>query len=349
MKNTKIIRKVLMVLLSMLVSMGTLSACSQSGGDNGGDGEQVSKYEYSTTIESIDLDYGSLVVSDISCTGEYIYVLYTTLYDADEEKENVQYVVILDMDQNVVREIPYQADIPDVSLAHVKAATDGSYWTQETSKWPGSKDQYLRHYDEFGNVLLTIRPGDLLEGSNYRFTIAAVDKLGRAYVAIDSGRGSTVDDWLALIDKEGKLVCSWDEFSTQIWMTILDDGAPIVRETNGGPNIIEPYGYNNLYSITEDGGAVLLTDLNDQEKEYGLSFGIEMFAGAGQEIFFEEGFTLYRLSLDNLTVEAVADWSELEKTSTFTPYLNELYVASENLMYGFISNRTTITMITFEK
>ena len=347
MKNQKITQKVLTVLLTMLISVPALSACTQSGSGNGGN--QTAKYEYSTQIEIIDVKYGSLAVSEISCNGEYIYVLCTTLFAADEERENVQLIVILDMNQNVVREIYYQADIPDVRLVQVKAATDGSYWTQELSKMPGSQDQFLRQYDEFGNVLLTIRPGDLLEGSNYGFTIAAVDKLGRAYVAVDSGRNKIGCDRLALIDQEGKLVCSWDDFSTSLWVTILDDGTPIVREWGGGPNVIEPYGFNNLYKISEDGGAVLLTDLNDQEKEYGVRFDMEMFSGAGQEIFLEHGFTLYRFSLEDLTVKTVADWSELERTNVYTPYLHELYVVSENLMYGFTSNRTTITMITFEK
>jgi len=350
MKTKTNLERAFVVFLSLLLSTGALSACSKAAVSGDGDNHAVD-YEYSVSMIDIGLDltnrYNDLVPAKSSFSGENIYLLYTTLFDADEDKENIQLIVVLDKNQNVIREIPYQADIENVSIDTFAAATDGSYWTEEKSKLPGSNDQFLRHYDQFGNLLLTVCPGDLIEGAGYGFYVAAVDSYGRVYITIDFGEGEIGRNSLALIDQSGLLVGFWNDFTNQLSVTILDDGVPIVYEfvSSATPEVNK-----NLYKITSDEDIVLLVNIRDFESEVGAYFQPGIFAGFGNEVYFESWLNLYRLSLDDMKIELIADWNQLENTSDYTPNLCAFRAETEGLMYGIVPcSHQSMTLITFEK
>jgi len=351
MKTRRIEQNAVAMLAGVLMITGLLTSCNSANasGNQAGDNEnQAVEYEYIVEAKSFDLGYGDLAVADTSYSGENAYLLYSTTFNADEDKENVQKIVIVDKDMVVVREIPYTAGIQDLHISEVKAAVDGSYWTVEAPKAPESEEWYLRHYDEFGTLLLSVRPGDLAEDAAYGFSIAAINSLGQVYVTIDSGREDTGRDLLALIDQSGVLVRYWDDFTYQLSATILDDDTLIVRVI---PEALgtTPNRKSNLYEISPDGDLLLLGDVGDIEAEaHSNGFQPWMFSGVGREIFFEGDFILYRLSLDEMKVEAVAEYSTLADSSEATPQVDSLRVDSEDLMYGLMCDGSKLVAVTFK-
>jgi len=342
-RNT--LRNVLVVCLSVLLSAGYLVACDRADPDY----DSKARYEYSVSANSFDLGFSGFVIADTSYSDGNAYLLLTAAQSADEDGGYTQKTVIVDRDMDIIHEIPCAANTSDLHVLEVKASADGSYWTVEAPKTPGSAEWYLKHYDEYGNLLLSVRPGDIAEDTEYGFSIAAINSAGQVYVTIDSGRTDTARDRLALIDQNGALLRYWNEFTYQLSVALLDDDTPIVRvipEAQGAA----PNRKSDLYEIMPDGSLALLGDVGDLEADVDSNgFQPWMFAGNSREIFFEGNFMLYRLSLDNMKAEAVAEYSGLEDSSTATPQIDSLRVVSDDLMHGLIIDGSKITVVTLQK
>ena len=350
-------KKALALVLSTLLLAGVISACSSKadagakavkGGDSNG---QTVESGYKVTVKSISCDsidlYSDLEPVGASFSGSRTYLLYTNPYSTDEDSENIQLILVLDENQNVIREIPYQANTEGVHINTFAAAPDGSYWTEEATRWLDSKDQLLRHYDKYGSLLLSIHPCDLVKSDGIGARVAAVDSQGRVYVTIDHGISAIHRESLALIDQTGLLVGYWDEFSGQLSVTILDDGTPIVYEFYV---TAEQKVHKSLYKITPDGRVIFWADVIETEREANTHFQLQIFSGVGNEIFFEGTYHLYRMSLYDFQPEQVADWSRLSEESYHVPELLALRVESEDLMYGIVpGDQHSMVQITFEK
>lgn len=342
----------------LIVASLTLGGCGD-GATSDDNGAQAPGLEYSYQALPLPLEYRDLCAIKASFGGENLCLLYATLETSESVTDREMMVVVLDGEMDVALEMPYDTS-GDMSIHDIMATPDGGFWTLEGPvRWEERDTRLLRLYDSQGGLRSSTSLGEMLEGADGGYRILAVDSQGRAYVAVPVAGTDPYDgyDNLALIDTEGELVRYWeDEFPTSLWLAILDDGTPIALAHS--PSV----GY--LFEIGEDGVVAPLGTLAGIAAADGYdgapSGSPGLFAGVGRTVFFhggrigdpytgQDGYYLMRLTLDDMHLSLVADWSELAEASRYSPTIDSLHAESENKMYAVVRSDYNPTLLVFEK
>jgi len=319
-----------LLIVTFILSALALPACSQANATGGaGNTDQPKQFEYTVSFLEPNYDFGNFKLGDVSFCKEGIYGAINRYNPETREYDQESYVVVLDWDLNLVREFPYEPVSADYIYMGMIAAADNGFWTIEGYSGNVANidayNIYVRFFDPFGSPLVTVSDKDLFGEGITGLRILAVDDMGRVFISVARTPRSDITagshDDVVLIDQFGKIVTSWEGvFTSQLAMTILDDGTPIVMEctdTFSGANA------GNVYEMTDDGGLVLVGNIVSATGDLSESPKLStpyIYAGTGRSIYLEAGaHQLYRLSLDTMEGVVVASYKGVEDPNVTVP------------------------------
>jgi len=313
-------------------------------------------------------DFGDYRLGDASFYQEGVYVALSRYNNETAEYERESHIAVLDWQLNLIREFTYKPTNDDYARrGELFAVPTGGFWTVEIFievAGLDDHDMYLRGFDSLGNPVISVSDKDLPGEGITDLRILAVDNLGRVFVSVSRSErfdpAAIRNDDIVLVDQTGAVVSSWQNmFTSQLEMTVLDDGTPVVTEcidTFSGANA------GNIYELTGNGEMELIGnirsatgDINEVANSNLVS--TKVFAGVGRTVYLAPSdYRLYRLSLDTMEGVAVADYhgiedpyitAPLEVTGTsYNIYVNNLTITESG---SLMCQTTSRAFVVFEK
>ncbi|MCL2631536.1 MAG: hypothetical protein FWD45_00360 [Coriobacteriia bacterium] len=345
--------------LLLALSLCAQSACSNGSAANDPDAEPV-VYEYSVSTTPFYFgDEERFNLSEASLGYGHLLIGYNFMYGVRDSHGDPDCIVVLDTDFGVVREVPFELFVWELSdmfgetsrIYSIKVTPGGGFWACRSI----NQGEILL-YDESGEQQLVLSFANLVATWSLRpdiefIQMLAVDAGGRLYLSLGVEDGHYC---VILIDQTGALVDSWEfEPVNGLYMAILDDGTPVIAMDIG--KLFETV--RELHSLHPGGEITLICELDSLEGcTYSRWF---IYSGIGREIFFEssEACQLVRFDLDLLTFEVVADWSDQPGvevkyagvSTSVNHYLEDLYVVSDEQIIGVLVFGGKASWIRFTK
>ncbi|MCL2631535.1 MAG: hypothetical protein FWD45_00355 [Coriobacteriia bacterium] len=314
----------LVVLLAL--PMYTLSACSKTT-SGGGDTDTGTSSGYSVNaVSGFNFDNGDLPLQQASYKDGMLFLVLGEYRESFDQSASPVYIVVLDTTGRVLLELEYPIsnDGVETYISDIMGAPGGSFWMKEDLFWQDDEGLYFErrftYFDASGNMQAMIAESELQIDPDITSThMLATDELGRVYLTIgieaDSGVGRGVRPGIALVDQSGDIAWFWESDKWGVLgMTLLDDGTPLILQVDREAGILTPFSDSpyRIYQIDDSGEVVLLGVLSDLDGFDSDLFWPLIYPGTGSEAYFIgiEGQQLFRLDLDDFTLEVVANWSD---------------------------------------